>query len=108
MSKEQVIITVVVLAAAVLLTRFLPFAIFKDEKKIPKVIEYLGSVLPAAMMGLLVVYCLKDYGFENVYELLAAFFSIAVVVVLQLVKHKTILSIVVGTAIYMILVNFIV
>ena len=54
MTLTQQIITVVCMALAVMTTRFLPFALFQGRKT-PKVIQYLGTVLPAAVFGLLVV-----------------------------------------------------
>ena len=60
MSNIQFILTIAVCAAATMLTRFLPFLIFssKDQQP-PEVVRYLGRVLPAAIFGMLIVYCLK-------------------------------------------------
>ena len=60
MSKIQFILTIAVCAAATMLTRFLPFLVFGSRGgKVPEVVEYLGHVLPAAIFGMLIVYCLK-------------------------------------------------
>lgn len=86
-----------------MLTRFLPFLLFPAGKPTPKYIQYLGSVLPAAVFGLLVVYCLKNVNIfadsHGVPELLA----IALVVVLHLWKRQMLLSIAGGTVCYMLL-----
>ena len=60
MSNIQFILTIAVCAAATMLTRFLPFLVFGSRGgKVPEVVEYLGHVLPAAIFGMLIVYCLK-------------------------------------------------
>ena len=95
----------VVLGTAV--TRFLPFLIFPAGKQTPKYVQYLGKVLPAAVFGLLVIYCLKDVsiftGSRGIPELLA----IALVIGLHLWKRQMLLSIAGGTIFYMALVQFI-
>ena len=88
-------------------TRFLPFLIFRDGKKTPRIIVYLGKVLPCAIMGMLVVYCLKDV------TLTAAPFGIPeaigcmVVALLHIWKRNTLLSIGAGTVCYMLLVQLV-
>ena len=60
MSNIQFILTIAVCAAATMLTRFLPFLVFGSRGgRVPEVVEYLGHVLPAAIFGMLIVYCLK-------------------------------------------------
>ena len=54
------ILLIVVAVLVTMATRFLPFLIFGENRKTPPIIEYLGKVLPFAIMGMLVVYCLKD------------------------------------------------
>ena len=90
-----------------IITRFLPFLLFPDSKPVPKVVEYLGRTLPAAMMGLLVVYCLKNVTWtaspHGVPELLA----ILAVVLLHRWRGNVLLSIAGGTALYMALVQLV-
>lgn len=105
MTDMQFIIIVVVLALATLFTRALPFLLFGSREKMPKVIDYLGKVLPAAMMGLLVVYCFKDTNFSQMQEVLPFLIASAVVAGIHLWKRNFILSIVLGTAVYMILIR---
>ena len=108
MSGGQVFVTVIILAAATALIRFLPFLLFPAGKEIPKTVLYLGKVLPAAVMGMLVVYCLKDVslfsGARGVPELLAGAF----VVITYLKRRSLLLSIGGGTALYMALVQVVV
>ena len=105
MSTREQLLTVALLAAATMLTRFLPFAVFSSGKPVPKLVSYLGRVLPPAIIGMLVIYCLKDvtpaahpFGIP---ELLAA----ACVVGIQVWKRNSLVSILAGTAVYMALVQ---
>ena len=97
---------IVVIAAFVTVgLRFLPFLIFRENRKTPPAIQHLGQVLPCAIMGMLVVYCLKDLSFLQTARWLPQLFSCAVVAGLHIWKRNTLLSIGVGTVCYMILVQ---
>lgn len=89
------------------MTRFLPFLLFPADKPTPKYVQYLGKVLPAAVFGLLVIYCLKDVnifiGSHGIPELIA----IGVIVLLHLWKKQMLLSIAGGTICYMLLVQLV-
>lgn len=99
------VIIIAVVAAVTMLLRFIPFAVFGRNKKTPEYITYISSVLPYAIMGMLVVYCLKDVSIiaepHGIPELIAG----AIVVGLHLWKKNTLLSIVVGTVVYMLLIQ---
>ena len=88
-------------------TRFLPFLIFRGDKKTPDSIVYLGKVLPYAIMGMLVVYCLKDVSFLSAPYGIPELLGCAVVAALHLWKRNTLLSIGVGTVFYMLLVQLV-
>lgn len=105
MSDMQFIFIVILLALSVMICRYLPFIIFKDSDRLPDLISYLGKYLPSAMMGLLVVYCFKDYDFLAFDETVSALLAGGVVVIVHLYKRNTILSILAGTITYMILLN---
>ena len=60
LTTTQALVIAGAVTLGTIITRFLPFLLFPDNKPIPKVVEYLGRTLPAAMMGLLVVYCLRN------------------------------------------------
>ena len=90
---------VAALAAATMLTRFLPFILFPQGKKIPDYVEYLGKTLPYATIGLLVVYCLKDV------DVWSGSHGLPVIVVLHWWKGNSLLSIGAGTVLYMALVQ---
>ena len=88
-----------------IITRFLPFLLCPDSKPVPKVVEYLGRTLPAAMMGLLVVYCLRNVDIAAAPHGLPELIALAAVTALHLWKRNVLLSIGVGTALYMVLVQ---
>jgi branched-subunit amino acid transport protein AzlD len=106
MTLTEQILTVAVLVAATSLTRFLPFAIFRG-KKTPHYITYLSRVLPPAVFGMLVVYCLKDVDFTSGYYGLPELLGIAVTCGLHLWKRQMLVSILGGTVAYMLLVQFV-
>lgn len=107
MSNLHAAMLVAVIALVTILLRALPFMIFNGKRKTPAFIVYLSNVLPYAIMGMLVVYCLRKteimmppYGIP---ELIAC----VVVVGLHLWKRNTLLSIAIGTAVYMILIQLV-
>lgn len=97
-------IAVIALVTAAL--RFLPFVIFSGNRKTPAIIEKLGKVLPYAIMGMLVVYCLKGVSFTSVADFLPSLIACLVVGILHIWKRNTLISIVVGTVCYMILLQY--
>ena len=107
MTPAEEILTIGLCALATMLTRFLPFFIFRADKPTPKYIRYLGKALPAAIFGMLVIYCLKNVdvtaGSHGVPELIA----IVSVTALHLWKRNMLLSIGGGTVCYMLLVQFV-
>lgn len=89
-----------------MVTRFLPFLIFPEGKEPPEFIQYLGKVLPYAVIGLLVIYCLKDVPGSGIYGI-PKFLAIAFIVLLHRWKKNILLSIGGGTVFYMLLVQFV-
>lgn len=90
--------------ACTFLTRALPFLIFGD-RPVPEKVKYLGRVLPMAVMATLVIYCIRGIGFTAAGDFLPEFISLAAVTALHLWKRNTLLSVVGGTACYMLLVQ---
>jgi len=107
MTLTQQIITIGVVVLGTMLTRFLPFLLFPAGKPTPKYIQYLGKVLPGAVFGLLVIYCLKDVSVLSGSHGLPELISIALVVALHLWKRQMLLSIAGGTLCYMLLVQLV-
>lgn len=107
MTLSQQLITIGMVVLGTMITRFLPFLLFPAGKPMPKYVRYLGKFLPAAVFGLLVVYCLRNVnplaGSHGLPELIA----IAVVVALHLWKKQMLLSIAGGTICYMLLVQLV-
>ena len=103
----QTLAIIFAVAAGTQITRWLPFWLFPEKKEPPQVVTDLGRLLPPAMMGLLVVYCLKGVAWTaspyGAPELLA----IAAVVLLHRWKGNVLLSIAGGTALYMLLVQLV-
>ncbi len=105
-STVHSILIVAVSAIITALLRGLPFVIF-GSKETPKFIAFLGKFLPYAVMGMLVVYCLKDAAFTSFPFALPEFIAIAAVVLIHLWKRNTLLSVAGGTVFYMLLVQLV-
>ena len=104
---SNVIFSIIVMAVITALLRFLPFIIFRGDKKTPDFIAYLGKVLPYSIMGMLVVFCLKSVDFKGGVHGIPEIVSILVIVLAHWWKKNTILSILAGTICYVVIVNFI-
>jgi branched-subunit amino acid transport protein AzlD len=87
--------------------RFLPFLVFGGKQMTPPFLTYLGSVLPYAIMGMLVVYCLKGVQLTTAPFGLPELTACGTVVLLHLWKRSTLISIVGGTVCYMVLVQLV-
>ncbi len=108
MSNIQFILTIAVCAAATMLTRFLPFLVFGSRGgKVPEVVEYLGHVLPAAIFGMLIVYCLKGVSLTSGSHGIPEAIAIGVTIALHKWKHQTLVSIACGTLCYVLLVQMV-
>ena len=102
---DLLLVAVVALVTAFL--RFLPFLIFGENRTTPPLIAYLGKVLPFSIMGMLVIYCLKDVSFLSGSFGLPEIISCAAVALLHIWKRNTLLSIGAGTVCYMLLVQLV-
>lgn len=105
LTTGQALITLAVTALATMITRFLPFILFPEGKKYPKIIDYLSKVLPPAMMGLLVINCLKNVSVFERSRGIPEAAAILSVVIIHIWKRNVLLSIAAGTALYMFLVQ---
>ena len=105
MNLLEEIITIGACVLATVLTRFLPFAIFNENRPTPKFITYLGKALPSAIFGMLIIYCLKNVKVTSsphgIPELIAIIFT----ALLHKKKGNMLLSIAGGTILYMILIR---
>ena len=107
MKVSEQIITVALCVAGTMTTRFLPFVVFSSRRPTPKYVQYLGKVLPGAIFGMLVVYCLKDVSIINYSHGIPEAIAIVVTVLLHLWKRQMLLSIAGGTVVYMLLVQLV-
>jgi branched-subunit amino acid transport protein AzlD len=107
MTFNEKLITIVMVILGTMLTRFLPFILFPAGKPTPKYIQYLGKVLPAAVFGMLVIYCLKDVSILTGSHAIPELISIFVVIGLHLWKRQMLVSIAGGTLCYMLLVQLV-
>ncbi len=99
------LLLIAVIAGVTALIRFLPFLVF--HKGTPKTVLYLGKVLPYAIMGMLVVYCLKDISITGSTHAIPEFLAVAATALLHKWKHNTLLSILAGTVFYMVLIQLV-
>lgn len=105
MMTTQSLIIILIVASTTLVTRILPFILFPANKKTPAFIEYLGKVLPHAVFGLLVIYCLKDVTIFISPYAIPEILSILLIILVHIWKRQTLLSIAAGTICYMVLVQ---
>lgn len=106
MDNSYVLTMVAVSALVTAGLRFAPFLIFGKGRRTPPIITYLGKVLPFAVMGMLVVYCMKDVSFLSSPFGIPELLGCAIVALLHIWKRNTLLSIGVGTVSYMLMVQF--
>ena len=108
MTAIQMGISIAVCTAATMLTRFLPFVVFssKDQQP-PEVVRYLGRVLPAAIFGMLILYCLKGVSVFTGSHGAPEAIALLVTVALHKWKHETLLSVAGGTLCYVLLVQLV-
>lgn len=105
MTDTQIFITIAVVVAATVITRFLPYLLFPGNKPIPGYVVYLGKVLGPAVFGLLVVYCLRNISFATLSGWLPAFISSAVTIILYIWKRGMVLPMAGGTICYILLLH---
>ncbi len=105
LSAKTSFLIILLVAVTTFATRVIPFLIFPKGKDIPKTIQYLGKVLTPAIIGMLVVYCLKHTTILSAPHGIPELIAVAVVAVLHVWKRNNLLSIGVGTVLYMVLIQ---
>ena len=105
-SVGQSLAIIAVCVACTFLERALPFILF-GGREVPKIVRYLGRILPMAVMATLVVYCLRGTTFDAAGNFLPQIIAVAVVAALHLWRRNTLLSIAGGTVCYMLLVQLV-
>ena len=108
MTDTELWLAIAVIALVTALTRFFPFFAFGGGRKTPKLIDKLGGLLPYAIMGMLVVYCLKGMSFTvGIGGFLPEIISVLIVSILYVWRRNTLISIIGGTVAYMLLVQLV-
>ena len=107
MTLTEQILTVASCALGTMATRFLPFLLFSPKRPTPAYVQYLGKALPAAIFGMLVVYCLKNVEFFSGNHGLPELLAIAVTAGLHIWRRQMLVSIAGGTVFYMVLVQMV-
>lgn len=105
MTHKQMLLTVLVVMLGMMFTRFLVFFIFPPSKEPPQFVNYLGKVLPAAAIGLLVIYALKEVKLTKAPFAIPEFLAILVIVLIHKWRRNSLLSIATGTIVYMVLIQ---
>ena len=99
------LLIILVVAATTFATRLVPFLLFPKGKEIPGIIQYLGKVLTPAVIGMLVIYCLKSVSLISAPHGIPELIAVAVTAGLHVWKRNNLLSIGVGTILYMFLIH---
>lgn len=99
-----IILTIAVLTFGL---RAAPFVLFSRTGETPKVITYLGNTLPPAVMGMLIVYCLRNISVLESPFGIPELIAVVSVAVLHLWRKNNLLSILGGTVLYMVLIQLV-
>lgn len=105
LSAGMSFVIIVVVAVTTFATRVIPFLVFPKGKEIPKMVHYLGRVLTPAVIGMLVVYCLKNTHVITAPHGIPELVAVVTVAALHIWKRNNLLSIGVGTVLYMFLIQ---
>ena len=105
MNNKELLITALIIVFATVIIRFLPFVIIRKSIAERKYIKFLGDMMPYSINALLVIYCLKEVNLIKYSYGIPELISIAIIIILHIIKRNVLISIGVGTVIYMILVQ---
>ena len=105
MNAKMAVIAILVSAVITFGLRALPFLVFQEGKELPDKIKRLGTVLPSSIMAVLIVYCLKSVIMDWRTNALPQILAVLTVGISYKWKHNTLISIVAGTAVYMLLIR---
>jgi len=102
----RLILVIAVCAVCTMLTRAIPFLVFRDAGKVPKIVLYLGKVLPPAVIATLVIFALRNVDVISSPHGIPEFIGVAVAAILHFSFRNTFLSIGVSTVLYMLLLHY--
>lgn len=106
MNNTYILTSIAIMSVVTVVLRFIPF-IFLSNKREYRILNYLSNVLPCAIMGMLVAYCLKDVNFNAARNYIPSLIATVVVSASYLIKRKTLLSTLLGTVTYMVLLQYV-
>lgn len=107
LTAEKSILIIFVAAICTYATRLFPFVLFGGKKEVPKFVKYLGEILPVAIIGALIVYCLSDFTNGDANTIIPQIIAVVATALVHLWKKNTLLSIAIGTIGYMLLIHFV-
>ena len=107
MTDLHLALMIAIASGVTILLRILPFLIFGGGRETPPFVTYLGEVLPFAIIGMLVVFCLKNVTFDEAADWIPQLIAVAVTAGLHAFKRNTLLSILGGTVCYMLLIQMV-
>lgn len=107
LTDTQALIMIAVAAVCTFTTRVIPFVLFGGKKGVPKFVKYLGDILPTAIIGVLIIYCLSDFTEGDINIIAPKLIGVAITAAMHLWKRSTLLSIAAGTIGYMLLIHFV-
>lgn len=107
MTFSETLIAVLVAAACTFATRLIPFIFFGGKKEVPKFVKYLGDILPMAIIGVLIIYCIGDVTSGDVNIIAPQLICVAITAAIHFWRKNTLFSIAVGTILYMLLTHFV-
>ena len=96
-------IIIIIVSIGTMITRYLPFFVFKSDRQTPAIVQYLGKTLPFATIGMLVIFCLRNVSLRDGAYAIPEFLSILLITGIHLWKRNTLLSISLGVLFYMVL-----
>ena len=106
MDSIEIIATIATVIVGTMLTRFLPFILFPQNKQRPAFLDYLGKQLPLAILGMLVIYCIKDISFNSGNHGTPELISILLIIIIHLKFRQMLYSIMIGTVFYLYFINY--
>ncbi len=101
------LIAILVAGIVTFAIRLMPFVLFGNGKTTPKYVNYIGNYLPPAVMSMLIIYSLRNVTLSSFPFGLPELMGILAVIALHLWKRNNLISIIGGTALYMIGIQFI-
>ena len=107
MTIAQQIITILLCILGTMMTRFLPFLVFREDRETPAFVRFLGKYLPGAVFGMLVIYCVRNVDVAAGSHGLPELIAIALTAALHLWRRNMLLSVSAGTISYMLLIHFV-